>query len=61
MVRDKLRNVCMNSKRHKQEPGPEDKLYGEVQRAELAQRLRKLLRNYWRRNTGKVVPAPHHP
>ncbi|XP_021063576.1 sperm-egg fusion protein Juno [Mus pahari] len=26
---DKLLNVCMNSKRHKQEPGPEDELYQE--------------------------------
>lgn len=43
---DKLLNVCMNSKRHKQEPGPEDSLYMEVQRAEPAQGLRKRLRNY---------------
>jgi hypothetical protein len=28
---DKLLSVCMNSKRHKQEPGPEDELYQEVQ------------------------------
>lgn len=28
---DKLLNICMNSKRHKQEPGPEDKLHLEVQ------------------------------
>nr|ABY56299.1 folate receptor 4 (delta) transcript variant 4 [Mus musculus]ABY56300.1 folate receptor 4 (delta) transcript variant 4 [Mus musculus] len=27
---DKLLSVCMNSKRHKQEPGPEDELYQEV-------------------------------
>lgn len=33
---DRLLNVCMNSKRHKQEPGPEGELYREVQRAALA-------------------------
>lgn len=27
---DKLLNICMDSKRHKQEPGPEDELYQEV-------------------------------
>lgn len=28
---DELLNVCMNTKHHKREPGPEDKLYEEVQ------------------------------
>lgn len=27
---DKLLNICMNSKHHKREPGPEDELYVEV-------------------------------
>lgn len=34
---DKPVNICMNAKHHKQEPGPEDKLYLEVQGQELAQ------------------------
>lgn len=34
---DKSVNICMNAKHHKQEPGPEDKLYLEVQGQELAQ------------------------
>lgn len=33
---DKPVNICMNAKHHKQEPGPEDKLYLEVQEQELA-------------------------
>lgn len=41
---DKLVNVCMSGKHHKREPGPEDKLYLEVQRPELTQGLRWHLR-----------------
>lgn len=34
---DRQLNVCMDAKHHKPEPGPEDKLYEEVQRPGLAQ------------------------
>lgn len=33
---DELLNVCMNTKHHKREPGPEDQLYKEVQRPDVA-------------------------
>ncbi|KAL0629946.1 Sperm-egg fusion protein Juno [Plecturocebus cupreus] len=32
---DKLLNICMDTKHHKGKPGPEDKLYDEVQRPDL--------------------------
>lgn len=34
---DRLLSVCMKTKHHKREPGPEDQLYEEVQRPELVQ------------------------
>lgn len=56
---DKRLNVCMKTKHHKPEPGPEDQLYDEVQRPDLVQGSgRAASANQGRGTNAKMVSEP---
>lgn len=56
---DKRLNVCMKTKHHKLEPGPEDRLYDEVQWPDLVQKSgRAAFANQGRDTNAKVVSEP---